>query len=110
MLNHVNFTPFPLPDRNEHTWTPDELNSLDSRVGSALHDAEFVSGITQLLTGRGLIGAVVVAEILNQGIKTDEYDTTGMRFINILNAASAVGADADRIPAGAGVITNNAQP
>jgi hypothetical protein len=50
-----------------------------------------------LLTG-DLIGDVAATEILDQGIVTDEYDTSSLIAVNILDANHAVSTFTDNIP------------
>jgi hypothetical protein len=55
-LNHINYTPPPLPSRGEHTWSEDELSALNERAKAAYADidkwatriAPFIGGLELL--------------------------------------------------------------
>jgi|GEM_PF-4551365 len=98
-LSSAGYTPPPLPKRNDQKWHKDELRNLDPEAASAYTDAEWISALYQLLNPLGSILNIPTAEkILSKGIKTDEYDTSGLTSVNILDANHAVSAPANNIP------------
>jgi hypothetical protein len=108
-LNSAGYTSPDLPTRNERTWTRDDIAQLDPNAGDWYLKAEVWSAIVHLL-GLGAILTPVVGAILARGIKTDQYDTSKMTSVNILDASRAVTAFADNIPSGQGVVQNDNQP
>jgi hypothetical protein len=101
-----------LPARSEHSYFPDELDTLSPGAGwkTVLADAmaSALSGVTTWWTG-SWIGAYVTFILFFRGIQTDEYEK--LDEIDILDAAGAVeNALADNIPAAQGIISNDAQP
>src|SRR6266480_1538631 len=86
------YAPPPLPKRSERTWSRDELGKLDPAAADAYITAEEWSASIHLLFGElggGLLGAAVATGILERGILTDEYDTSGLTSVNILDASHA---------------------
>jgi hypothetical protein len=82
-------------------WSRDELGKLDPAAADAYITAEEWSAGIHLLFGElggGLVGAAVATGILERGIKTDEYDTSGLISVNLLDANHAVSALANNIP------------
>jgi hypothetical protein len=110
VMNHAGYTPPPLPRRNDRPWPKSELEDLNSRAGDAYHWGEGISAVLQEVLGHGVIGIPIVEAILNRDIMSDEYDITGLRALNILDASHPVSVFADSIPVGQGVTTNNNQP
>jgi hypothetical protein len=94
------YNPPPLPQRNERTWTRDELGQLNPAAADAYITAEeWTAGIHALFPQLGgIIGAGIATAILEQGIQTDEYDTSGLTAQNILDGSRAVTGPASNIP------------
>jgi hypothetical protein len=99
-LNQDGYTPPPLPKRSDRTWTRDELGNLDPAAADAYISAEeWSAGIHALIPQLGgLLGAAVATGILEQGILTDEYDTSALTSLNMLDASHAVWALANNLP------------
>jgi hypothetical protein len=101
-----------LPERSEHNYFPDELDTLSPGAGwkNVIADAiaSALAGVATWWTGPW-IGAYVTFILFFGGIQTDEY--AKLDEIDILDAAGAVeNALADNIPAAHGIISNDAQP
>ncbi len=94
------YMPPPLPTRKEHTWSREELGTLNKDAANGYISAELWSAAIHVLIPElgGALGAAVATGILEQGIKTDEYDTSGLTSVNILDASHAVSALANNIP------------
>jgi hypothetical protein len=97
-LNQDGYTPPELPPRNDSDpWTRERLGKLNPDASTGFLGADFFTGALHLLTG-DLIGDVAATEILDQGIVTDEYDTSSLIAVNILDANHAVSTFTDNIP------------
>jgi hypothetical protein len=111
-MSHAGYTSPPLPERHGRRWSKDELSKLNPDAGSAYTDGEWISAVTQALNplAGSVIGSAVAVAILERGIETDEYDCDPIKNVNTLNASHAVGAPADNIPVGPGVVQDDTQP
>src|SRR5258708_2469770 len=108
VLNETAYKSPLLPDRTERTWTKDQLDTIGPGTLSDYSWGELlVAGLSSLnLLGGGPVGAGVGYLIEERGIKTDEYDTSQLMALNILDARHAVtNVDAENIPTGQGVKT-----
>jgi len=96
-LRQAEYRPPALPPRRERMWSRDELGELNLDAAKAYLDGELISAGIEFV-GLGVVGATVVAKILEQGIVTDEYEPSAMKTINVLDASHAVSAPANNIP------------
>jgi hypothetical protein len=108
VLNSAGYTPPPLPHRNGHRVSKDEIDRLSTDAGTKYLEAEAISAAVQLLFG-GIIGAAIVELILNRGVETDQYDP--LKENNVLDRTGAViDAHANNIPRNAGIVVDDSQP
>jgi hypothetical protein len=98
-LNHVGYTPPNLPHRNDRDYSLEELKDLSSDAGLWI---DVIEGISALVNPPAAL-------ILDQGVKTDEYDP--FSAVDLFDAPHAVtNARANNIPGGMGISQDNSQP
>jgi hypothetical protein len=99
----------PLPQRNERTYQPDQLDKLSSGVGLDIHLAELAGALAEALLGLVGIDTLFVASVLSRGVLTDEY--APLPAVNIRDSSHAVtNVLAQNITPGAGIVVDDEQP
>jgi hypothetical protein len=99
VVNSLNYTPFPLPDRQTVIVTKDELQDA-----SALVTLEQIVSLFDL----NVVGTVLTEQALAHGIETDAYD---LPDVDVIDRSHAVGfVPAGNIPGGQGVVVDDSQP
>jgi hypothetical protein len=98
-LNSVDYTPFPLPERQTVILSKEELGDA-----SALVTLEQVVSLFNL----NLIGTVLTEHALSHGIETDAYDVPDVDLVDRSHALDFV--PIDNIPGGQGIVVDDGQP
>jgi hypothetical protein len=109
-LSDADYTPPPLPHRNEHDWKRDEVFAMGAEYGWVFEALETGSPLLAHFLGLvPVINAGIARGILERGIKCDAYDP--LPGVDINDAQHAVTrTPPDKIPAGAGIVHSNEQP
>jgi hypothetical protein len=97
---------FPLPQRTERTYQPDQLDKLSSGAGLDIDMVKLAAYIAGGLVG---VGALYVYLILRRGILTDEY--APLPAVDIHDSSHAVtNVRVQDITPGAGIVVDDEQP
>jgi hypothetical protein len=100
-----------LPVRTEHSYFPDELDTLSPGAGWQDELADVAAGALGFLFSWAgpWVGAYVMFILALRGIQTDEY--AKLAEVDVLDATGAVeNVPADNIPAAQGIISDDNQP
>jgi hypothetical protein len=108
-MDSTQYAPPDLQPRAECVYDPDHLDKLSSGAGIQILGLKAITiALAALLPWGGLGLATYVKFILGRGIKTDTY--AALPEIEILDTAGAViDALASAIPAGQGIVVDDAQ-
>jgi hypothetical protein len=99
VVNSLNYTPFPLPERQTVVVSKDELQDA-----SALVTLEQIVSLFSL----NVIGTVLTEQALAHGIETDGY---AVPDVDVIDRSHAVGfVPAGNIPGGQGIVVDDSQP
>jgi hypothetical protein len=98
VLNSAGYTPAPLPHRNGHRISLDELNELNK-------DAGFWS---RLVTGVAATIDPEAAAVLSRGVETDLYDP--LPSIDLLSTQDSAAVAVEQLAAGIGLTQDDTQP
>ena len=108
-MDSTQYAPPGLQPRTECVYDPDHLDKLSSGAGIQILGLKAITiALAALLPWGGLGLAAYVKFILGRGIKTDKY--APLPEIEVMDAAGAViDALASEIPAGQGIVVDDAQ-
>ncbi len=108
-LNNVDYTPPPLPARQEVVLNRDDLKKLNSDAASYYLDVEILNAAIQALALGNPVSAIYSVFMEEKGITTDVYDAPP--DVNVLDSNNAViSTSINNIPAGQGITVNDDQP
>ncbi len=99
-LNQDGYVAPQLPKRSTRNWTRQQLGEMDPAAADGYFSAETWSDIFHVWLPQlgGPAGAAIATAILEQGILTDEYDTSELVGLNMQDASHAISAPASNIP------------